>query len=46
VAVYSALDNLSYVLPSALLCGAAALIVLPALEAAVPAGTPAQVVAG
>jgi thiamine transporter len=46
VAVYSALYNLSYVLPSALLCGAAALIVLPALEAAVPAGSPAPVVAG
>jgi thiamine transporter len=37
VAVYSALYNISYVLPSALLCGAAALIVLPALELAVPA---------
>jgi thiamine transporter len=37
VAVYSAIYNLSYVVPSAILCGAAALIVLPALEAAVPA---------
>ena len=36
VAVYSAIYNLSYVVPSALLCGVATLLVLPALEAAVP----------
>jgi len=46
VAVYSAIYNLSYVLPSAILCGVAALIVLPVLEAAVPAGARTPVIAG
>ena len=46
VAVYSAIYNLSYVVPSAILCGAAALIVLPVLEAAVPAGSATEVVPG
>jgi thiamine transporter len=36
VAVYSAIYNISYVLPSAILCGVSALIVLPALEIALP----------
>ena len=46
VAVYSALYNLSYVVPSAVLCAVAALIVLPALEAAVPVGQAKGAVSG